>query len=80
MVWVSAHVHHVLVSWLASDGFVAGPGGDMALMSDFVGPNAAVDELPPRIGAALMGHRTYQGAKTEEARLYGGAWTGQQFV
>lgn len=65
---------------MSLDGFIAGPGDDMAWMSDFVGPNAAVDELLPQIGAAFMGHRTYQGAKTEEARLYGGAWTGPQFV
>lgn len=65
---------------MSLDGFIAGPGDDMAWMSDFVGPNAAVGELLPQIGAAFMGHRTYQGARTEEARLYGGAWTGPQFV
>lgn len=37
-------------------------------------------ELLPQIGAAFMGHRTYQGARTEEAKVYGGAWTGPQFV
>jgi dihydrofolate reductase len=65
---------------MSLDGFIAGPGDDMTWMADFAGPNAAVDELLPQIGAAFMGHRTYQGAKTEEAKLYGGAWTGPQFV
>ena len=65
---------------MSLDGFIAGPGDDMAWMRGFVGPNAAVDELLPQIGAAFMGHRTYRGAKTEEAKLYGGAWTGPQFV
>jgi dihydrofolate reductase len=74
---VAKTLWHVTMSL---DGFIAGPGDDMAWMRGFVGPNAAVDDLLPRIGAAFMGHRTYQGARTEEARLYGGAWTGPQFV
>jgi len=33
-----------------------------------------------QIGALLIGHRTYQLAKTEEGKPYGGAWTGPMFV
>jgi dihydrofolate reductase len=65
---------------MSLDGFIAGPGDDMAWMADFVGPNTAVDELLPRIGAVLMGHRTYHLAGTERGKVYGGAWTGPQLV
>jgi dihydrofolate reductase len=74
---VATVLWHVTMSL---DGFIAGPGDDMSWMADFVGPNPTVDELLPQIGAAFMGYRTYQGARTEEARLYGGAWAGPQFV
>lgn len=65
---------------MSLDGFAAGPGGDMSWMADFLGPNPVVDEVLPQIGAVLIGHRTYQSARTEAGRVYGGAWTGPQFV
>ncbi|HEX9537200.1 MAG TPA: dihydrofolate reductase family protein [Streptosporangiaceae bacterium] len=65
---------------MSLDGFIAGPGEDMAWMGDFVGPNPTVDELLPRIGAVLAGRRTYRPDKLEETKVYGGRWAGPQFV
>jgi hypothetical protein len=30
---------------MSLDGFIAGPGGDMSWLTDYLGPNPAVDEL-----------------------------------
>ncbi len=65
---------------MSLDGFIAGPGDDMGWMIDYFGPNPIVDDVISRIGAVLMGARTYQAAKTEAGKVYGGAWTGPQFV
>jgi dihydrofolate reductase len=65
---------------MSLDGFIAGPRDDMAWLADYVGPNPTADEVVGQIGALLMGERTYQLAKTEEGKPYGGAWTGPQFV
>ncbi len=65
---------------MSLDGFIAGPGDDMTWMGDFVGPNPAVDDLLPRIGAVLAGRRTYRPDKLAETKAYGGRWTGPQFV
>jgi dihydrofolate reductase len=65
---------------MSLDGFIAGPGDDMSWLGGHTGPNATVDEVLPRIGAILMGARTYQPASTEEGSAYGGAWNGPQFV
>ncbi len=68
---------HITVSL---DGFIAGPGDDMAWLADYLGPNPTADEVLAQIGALLIGNRTYQLAKTEEGKPYGGAWTGPMFV
>jgi dihydrofolate reductase len=65
---------------MSLDGFIAAPGDDMAWLADYLGPNPTADEVLGQIGALLIGHRTYQLAKTEEGRPYGGAWTGPMFV
>ncbi len=67
------------------DGFIAGPGGDMSWLTPHLGPDATVDELIPRIGALLVGRRTYGGDDphrgTEgEGKAFGGGWDGPQFV
>jgi len=49
---------HVSISL---DGFLAGRGGDMSWLSEFMGPNPTVDALTPRIGALLIGNRTFGG-------------------
>jgi dihydrofolate reductase len=65
---------------LTRAGFIAAPGDDMAWLADRLGPNPTADEVLGQIGALLIGHRTYQLAKTQEGRPYGGAWTGPMFV
>lgn len=60
------------MSWLSGGGFVM----DSQLVKDVL----------DRIGALLIGHRTYhsgdagQGAKTAKGAAYGGGWQGPQFV
>jgi dihydrofolate reductase len=65
---------------MSLDGFIAGPRDDMTWLADYLGPNPTADEVLAQVGALLIGDRTYQLAKTEEGRPYGGAWTGPQFV
>jgi riboflavin biosynthesis pyrimidine reductase len=46
---------------MSLDGFIAGPGGDMSWMADYLGPNPVVDELITQTGAILAGNRTFGG-------------------
>jgi hypothetical protein len=32
---------------MSVDGFIAGPGGDMSWLADFLGPNPVVEQLIP---------------------------------
>jgi dihydrofolate reductase len=71
---------------MSADGFIAGPGGDMSWLTQFMGRgDQAVAALIPRIGSLLVGRRTYGGddpnrgdEKAEGA--FGGAWHGPQFI
>jgi dihydrofolate reductase len=71
---------------MSLDGFIAGPGGDMSWLARFIdGEDEAAKALPRRIGALLVGRRTWDGddpnrgeAETEGA--FGGSWQGPQFV
>ena len=70
---------------MSLDGFIAGPGGDMSWMADYVGPNPVVEELITQTGALLVGNRTFGGDDplkgTEgEGEAFGGGWDGPQFV
>lgn len=70
---------------MSLDGFIAGAGGDMSWMTEYLGPNALVDELVGRIGALLVGRRTFGGDDphrgTDKAgKPFGGGWEGPQFV
>ena len=65
---------------MSLDGFIAGPRDDMTWLADYLGPNPTADDVLAQVGALLIGDRTYQLAKTEEGKPYGGAWTGPQFV
>jgi dihydrofolate reductase len=67
------------------DGFIAGPGGDMSWLTPYLGPDPVVDELIPRIGALLVGRRTFGGddphrGTEAEGKAFGGGWEGPQFV
>jgi riboflavin biosynthesis pyrimidine reductase len=46
---------------MSLDGFIAGAGGDMSWLTEYLGPNPTVDELIDEIGALLVGHRTFDG-------------------
>jgi dihydrofolate reductase len=65
---------------MSLDGFIAGPRDDMTWLADYLGPNPTADQVLAKVGALLLGDRTYQVARTEQGRPYGGAWTGPQFV
>src|SRR5438445_13345084 len=71
---------------MSLDGFIAGPGGDMSWLTEYLGPNPAVDGLIGDIGALLVGNRTfrgddpYKGVEEKEGKPFGGGWSGPQFV
>lgn len=70
---------------MSLDGFIAGPGGDMSWLTEHLGPNPTVDELIGRIGALLVGNRTFRGddphkGTDKEGKPFGGGWSGPQFV
>jgi dihydrofolate reductase len=71
---------------MSLDGFIAGPGGDMSWLTEHLGPNPEVDELITRIGALLVGNRTFRGDDPHrgdpdrEGKPFGGGWSGPQFV
>jgi len=71
---------------MSLDGFIAGPGGDMSWLTEHLGPNPGVDELITRIGALLVGNRSFRGDDphrgdpTREGKPFGGGWSGPQFV
>ena len=70
---------------MSVDGFIAGPGGDMSWLTDYPGPNPVLDDLLGRIGALLVGGRTYGGDDPyrdtpQHGEPFGGGWGGPQFV
>ena len=70
---------------MSLDGFIAGPGGDASWMTEYFGPNPLVDDVIPRIGALLVGNRTFRGddpykGTVSEGKPFGGGWDGPQFV
>jgi dihydrofolate reductase len=70
---------------MSLDGFIAGPGGDMSWLTEYLGPNPTVDGIVDDVGALLVGNRTFSGDDPykdtpNEGKPYGGAWSGPQFV
>ncbi len=70
---------------MSLDGFIAGPGGDMSWLTEHIGPNPTVDDVIGKIGALLVGNRTFRGddphkGTAKEGKPFGGGWTGPQFV
>lgn len=67
---------------MSLDGFIADPEGELGWAFAFSGPSAAtVREIIGSIGAVLAGRRGYdQGMMRGDKKLYGGAWSGPQFV
>ena len=71
---------------MSLDGFIAGPGGDMSWLTGYIGPNPAATELVERVGAVLVGARSFRGDDPHrgdadrEGKVFGGGWEGRQFV
>jgi len=70
---------------MSLDGFIAGRGGDMSWLTEYLGPNPVVGEVIGRIGALLIGNRTFRGddphkGTDKEGKPFGGGWSGPQFV
>jgi dihydrofolate reductase len=70
---------------MSLDGFMAGPGGDMSWLTQYLGPNPQVEALIPRIGSLLVGRRTFDGDDPHkgdegEGKAFGGGWEGPQYV
>ena len=69
---------------MSLDGFIAGPAGDMSWLSPYLGPNPTAEAMVDRIGALLVGRRTFDGDDpnqgTDKEGALEGAWHGPQFV
>jgi len=72
---------------MSLDGFIAGPGGDMGWLGRFMGGrrDEAAAALPAKVGALLVGRRTWGGddpnrGDEEKEGAFGGTWHGPQFV
>jgi dihydrofolate reductase len=69
---------------MSLDGFIAGAGGDMSWLRDYLGRNETADNLVGQIGALLVGNRTFGGDDpnkgTDKEGAFGGKYTGPVFV
>ncbi|NUR73705.1 MAG: dihydrofolate reductase [Hamadaea sp.] len=70
---------------MSLDAFIAGPGGDMSWLTEFIEPNPAADALVNEIGAILVGRRSFGGddphrGTEAEGKPFGGGWEGPQLV
>ena len=70
---------------MSLDGFIAGPGGDMSWLTEhLITGDPAVDDLMNRIGALLVGKRTFAGDDpnkgTDAEGAFGGRWHGPSVV
>jgi dihydrofolate reductase len=69
---------------MSLDGFISGPDGDQSWLADYLEPNPDLHGLVERIGALLIGARTYTGDDpnrgTDKEGPFGGTWHGPQFV
>jgi dihydrofolate reductase len=69
----------------SADGFIAGPGGDMSWLSEFVGEeNPTADRLLSQVGSLLIGRTTFDGddpnAGTDAEGPFGGQYDGPAVV
>ena len=69
---------------MSLDGFMAGPDGDMHWLLPFFGPDPVADGLVDRVGALLVGRRTFDGDDphrgTEQEGAFSGTYQGPSFV
>jgi dihydrofolate reductase len=70
---------------MSLDGFIAGAGGDASWMTEYLGPDPVLDDVISKVGALLVGNRTFRGddphkGTPKEGKPFGGGWDGPQFV
>jgi dihydrofolate reductase len=69
---------------MSLDGYIAGPGGDMAWLRPYLQPNPPIERLQQEIGALLVGGRTHRGDDphrgTDREGAFEGTWDGPVFV
>ena len=70
---------------MSLDGFIAGAGGDMSWLTEYVGDlSAAGAEVARETGAILVGRTTFGGEDpnrgTDAEGAFGGTWSGPTFV
>jgi len=69
---------------MSLDGFIAGPDGDMSWLAPHLGPNPEAEALVTRIGALLVGARTWGGDDpnrgTDKEGPFEGGYAGPQVV
>jgi dihydrofolate reductase len=70
---------------MSLDGFIAGAGGDASWMTEYLGPDPVVEGVISKVGALLVGNRTFGGddphkGTPTEGKPFGGGWDGPQFV
>ena len=70
---------------MSLDGFIAGDGGDMSWLKQHLARSSPeIDDLVSRIGALLIGNRTFTGDDpnkgTDKEGAFGGQWQGPSIV
>jgi dihydrofolate reductase len=69
---------------MSLDGFIAGAGGDMSWLTEYLTDGPEIDELAASIGALLVGNRTFRGDDpnrgTDAEGAFGGTWHGPTVV
>jgi riboflavin biosynthesis pyrimidine reductase len=70
---------------MSLDGFIAGAGGDASWMTEYLGPDPVLEDVITKVGALLVGNRTFRGddphkGTPKEGKPFGGGWDGPQFV
>jgi dihydrofolate reductase len=69
---------------MSLDGFIAGVGGDMSWLTEYLAGGPEISELAASIGALLVGKRTFQGDDpnrgTEAEGAFSGTWHGPSIV
>ena len=74
--------HAFMHATMSVDGFIAGADGRIHFMAGYSGlPAGTAAEIIGSIGAVLVGRRGYdRGMMQGDQKVYGGSWTGPQFV
>jgi dihydrofolate reductase len=69
---------------MSVDGFIAGVGGDMSWLTEYLAGGPEIEELAASVGALLVGKRTFDGDDpnrgTDAEGAFGGTWHGPTVV